>query len=136
MVIVTRTDIANVVILREQGKTYQEIADVYGVSRQYVSQLINKFEMSFGRVRKGDAKIEKIVFSGIYDFFIEHPELTLSKFCKLIYERDTCPSERNTIENFVKGTDTRITIKRINKIIEIIGKPYDEIFKLRDVKGA
>ena len=44
--------------LRQQGKTLQEIADIYGCSRQYVHQIINNPPKRNNRKTKRPSKAE------------------------------------------------------------------------------
>lgn len=126
-----KTKVANYVILREEGKSYQEIADIYNVSKQSVEQALRKFEVTFGRVRKNNTNIERIAYKGLYNFFIDNPNMTFSKLTRLSYGySDTKNTHR--IMNLLFGKNVRINIKTINKLIEITEKPYEVLFELRE----
>ena len=76
--------IAHFVVWREQGKTYQEIGEMYNVSKQYVASSIKKFERLSGtKVRKNNYNIEKIAYKGIYQLFENDSTMTVAKL--LIY---------------------------------------------------
>lgn len=127
-----KTRIANYVVLREQGKSLQEIADICNVSKQAVDQGLSKFEEAFGnRVRKGNVEIEKIVYKGLYDFFVDNPNMTFSKLTRLMYGYSDANMKNKTIR-LLHGKNVKISIKAINKLIEITEKSYEVLFELRE----
>ena len=123
--------LAHFVVWREQGKTYQEIGEMYNVSKQYVASSIKKFERLSGtRVRKNNYNIEKIAYKGIYQLFENDSTMTIAKLSRMICGYSS--GVANRINCLIKGEDTRLSIKEIKKLIEITGKPFEELFELRE----
>lgn len=128
--------IAHFIVLREQGKTYQEIADMHGVSKQCVEQSIKSFEIRCNsRVRKDNYDIEKIMYRGVYDFFKNDNTMTASKLTRMIYGYSSNDIS-SRITRLFKGESARTTIEEITKLIEITGKPFEELFELREKSSA
>lgn len=126
-----KTKIANYVILREQGKSLQEIADIFNVSKQAVAQELSKFEEAFGPARKSNVDIEKIVYKGIYDLFVDNGKMTYSRLTRLMYGYYDTNTTNKTIK-LLRGENVKISIKTINRLIEITGKSYETLFELRE----
>lgn len=123
--------LAHFVVWREQGKTYQEIGEMYNVSKQYVASSIKKFERLSGtRVRKNNYNIEKIAYKGIYQLFENDSTMTVAKLSRMIYGYSS--GVANRINRLIKGENVRLSIKEIKKLIEITGKPFEELFELRE----
>lgn len=123
--------IANYIVLREQGKTYQEIGDIYGVSKQRVEEAIKNAENRFNgkRIRKNSANIEKIIYKGIYDLFYKDCTMTISKIARIVGH------DKGTVENLIKGANARFTIKGIKRLIDFSGMTFEELFELRKKDG-
>lgn len=119
--------IANYIVLREQGKTYQEIGDIYGVSKQRVEEVIKNAEKRFNgeRIRKNSTNIEKIVYKGIYDLFYKDCTMTATKLARIVGH------DKGTVENLIKGTNARFTIKGIKRLIDFSGMTFEELFEPR-----
>lgn len=123
--------IAHFIVLREQGKTYQEIGDIYGVSKQCVEQSIKGFEIRCNsRVRKDNYDIEKIMYRGVYDFFKNDNTMTASKLTRMIYGHSSSDISSRIMRLF-KGESARTTIEEITKLIEVTDKSFEELFELR-----
>ena len=60
-----------IIDLRNEGKTYAEIGEIFGVSRQRVHQVVGT-----ERVRKCNCDIERIKYKGLYEFMQENPTVT------------------------------------------------------------
>ena len=116
--------------LRENGCTLQEIADKFGISKQRVAVIIKD-------VRYSNADIEKIVFKGVYELFVNDKTMTFIKFARFaINEKGAASTCRATVEKFkrfVKGADAHVTLTQINNILKLCGKPFEEVFALRDM---
>lgn len=119
--------IAKYIVLREEGKTYQEIGDIFGISKQAVERSIKNAEIKFnGRMRKSNVNIEEIIYKGIYQIFKKDSQITVSKLSKILGH------ERTTVNNFLKNKNTRISIDAIKKLIAYSGMTFDELFELRE----
>ena len=113
--------------LRKEGKTYQEIADYYGVTKQAIHGLVTHYER---RKNKRDKEIDKIIYSGIYDMFVKDENLSMSKVCDIM---GYCKCSVNTkkIRSFLYGETDSIRYTAINNILKYLNKTYDEVFALR-----
>ena len=114
--------------MRKRHFTYHDIAEHFGISHQRVHQIL-----SSPRKRNGKTNIEKIIYEGIYQLFSDDPTMTYRKFAKVVLFSD-CNNTAVNMRNFFTGTDTFIQISEINKILSYIGKPFEEVFKLRKPK--
>lgn len=124
--------VANYIVLREQGKTYQEIGDMYGVSKQSVEKTIKNAENRINngvRIRKNSVNIEKIVYKGIYDLFYKDRTMTISKLARIV------GYDNSTLKNLIEGTNAKITIKGIKKLTDFSGMTFEELFELREKGG-
>lgn len=124
---------ANYIVLREQGKTYQEIGNMYGVSKQCVEQAIKTAELRFGgRCRRGSVDIAKIAYNGIYNLFVNDESMTFSKIAR------KCTNNPNrsmvqAIQGLFEGKNTKVSINFIKNLIKISGMTFEELFEPRNV---
>lgn len=117
--------------MRLDGMTFQQIADACGVSRQYAHEAITGYADKIARCKRGKAFFfDKIIFEGIYEHFEKNEEETITNFTNDVCgEGSRCIT---TMRTFLTGkTDTRLTISQIKRICEICGKPFEEVFKER-----
>ena len=123
-----KENVNEMINLRKHGLTYAQIGEEFGISRQRVHQLIGK-----ERARKCDTNIEEIAYEGIYQLFVDDPEMTFTKLTKIMY--GTIAAESASCEKvyrFVrKKANSRMTLDCINNLIRYIGKTYEEVFKER-----
>ena len=116
--------------MRNEGHTYQEIADVFGISKQAVHNYIKKAKECHLR---RDKECEKIVFQGIYDFFKAEPKMNYTTFTSMIY--DCGISRKNVVKTsrFITGkTESYLRLKDILRICEICGTSFEDTFKRRE----
>ncbi len=114
--------------MRNEGHTYQEIADVFGISKQAVHSYIKKAKE---RHLRHDKECEKIVFQGIYDFFKAEPKMNYTKFTILIYGYKG--KKVADIRNFITGVhESKFPLIIHQRICEICGKPFEQTFKRRE----
>ena len=113
--------------LRNQGKTYAEIGEMFGVSKQWVHQMVGEH-----RIRKGNYEIEHIRYKGIYEFMRDNPTITLSTLTlkgigkgKNLY----CKFQRA-----ITGTnrDMHLSINQIKRLTAYTGKSFEELFAERN----
>lgn len=113
---------------REQGLTYQEIADRCGISKQRVHQLI-------GKARKNNADVEKIVYKGIYDFMIQHPNISFSTLYRTTISQSASENDIKAFRRFLTNTTdkaNKLTIGQIKRLIKLTGKSFEELFERRN----
>lgn len=116
--------------MRMNGATFQEIADALGVSKQCVNELFNKQYRKLKGMRGYGFKVDSIVYKGIYEHFMNNPFETVSSFTEKIY--GYVGNKPQTIRDFITGkNETWLTIPRIQKMCEITGKTFEELFERR-----
>ena len=122
---------AEMMKMRLEGATYQEIADKCGVSKQDVHERVNNYyKRVIGGHRGHKLNCDEIIYKGIYEHFLDNPKESVSSFSKKLYG-DT--AQCNKIRQFIKGeTESRFTIQQISKMCEIVGKPFEEVFVERE----
>ena len=118
--------------MRENGATYQEIADAVGMSKQRVNKIIAKNAPELKCIRGHHFDIEQIVYKGIYDHFKNNPHESLASFIKKLY--GYYGNEAKKIKGFITGTSnkTLYTVPQIQKMCEVTGKTFEELFALRE----
>lgn len=113
--------------LRDQGKTYREIADIFGVTRQRVHEKIGK-----DRIRKCNFEIEKIRFKGVYEFLKEHPTLSLIGFIRHMKGHSVSHAEYEKLKGcLTTDRDSAIKISDIKRLTEYTGMTFEELFAER-----
>ncbi|MGN0557882.1 MAG: hypothetical protein ACI4IS_00325 [Acutalibacteraceae bacterium] len=127
--------VAHYIVLREQGMTYQAIADIYGVTKQSVEELIKKAELQIGnneRIRKNNANIEKIAYKGVYDLFANDTSMTVSKLTR-ICNGTSNKSSVSKFQRFIEGGESvTITINQIKNLIKFSGMSFEQLFEPRE----
>jgi transcriptional regulator with XRE-family HTH domain len=101
--------------MRLDGYTIQEIADEFGVSRQYVVQIV-PFN---GRSRKGSS-YDKCIYPNIKNWLIKN-RIAYRQFA------DLCDVNVMTLHNGING-NTTMTKTTIDKILKATGMKYEEAF--------
>lgn len=117
------------IALRRKGMTYQEIADSMGVSKAYVAVLLDK------TVKTSNFHIWPIELSPypVLTQWMNDHQMTRQELAeKLGYSPST--SSCYIITKIMK-TD-KFTKKEIDKLLEITGMTYEELFKKQPVSDA
>jgi predicted transcriptional regulator len=111
-------------MMRMNGATYQEIADECGVSRQNVNERIHRYTKRLtSGVRGYGFSLYDIRFKAIREHFEKNPKETVSSFSRAT---GVLPQ---TMRNFLTGTyESFFTVHQIRRMCEIVGKPFEEIF--------
>ena len=109
--------------LRDSGWTYQQIADHFGVSKQYVWHEIRR--------RSKETYYEKIPYEGLYKLFQDDKSLTVPKFCATVLHRHGHDFVTR-MTNFIGGSDSRVSVSQIKKILDYCGGTFEEVFSIRE----
>ncbi len=119
----------------KNGSTYQEIGDALGISRQAVHQRMIYYKRKVMGIRGHGFNINDIVYQGIYDWFNEHYDESIYSLLVKVYGRNSSSAGSYVkFREFIIGEhDTHFKIKTIKRLCEVIGKPFEEVFKRRDV---
>lgn len=119
-------------LMRLDGATFQQIADTCGITKQAAHQAIRKYTDKIARCQRGRSfSYNDIKFKGIYEYFEANEEVTLTSFANAVFDEES-GTRGGTIRNFLTGkTDSRFTISQIKRMCEICGKPFEEVFEER-----
>ena len=117
--------------MRMNGATYQEIADICGISKQRVHQKIGEYSPRVKAIRRGSVYLEEIKYKGIYEFFKENLDVAFCGFVKgILGDISHCATEK--MRRFLRGeNEVKFSIPQIKKMCEVCGKPFEEVFKER-----
>lgn len=122
---------AEMMKMRIDGATYQEIADACGISRQDAHHRLQNYckKIVEGGHKGRKVSCNDIVYQGIYEYFDNHTSESISSFCNKIYGNT---SQVGKLSAFFRGEiNSHFTIQQINKMCEIVGKPFEEVFAKR-----
>ena len=114
--------------LRERGLTYQEIADIYHITRQRVHQIIGK-----ENVRKSNVDIERIVYKGVYEFMRDDPDISYTSLLRA-FATNISKDDNRKFARFLqdKSDSGKLTIGQIKRLIKFTGKSFEELFERRN----
>jgi DNA-binding helix-turn-helix protein len=110
----TREEKIDMFCMRMDGYTLQEIGDKYGVTREYVRQVLD--------VGKRKDKFSKIVYPKLKQYMIER-KLSIRKLSILI------DIQSATATRLLYG-ESSPTMSTVNKILKLTGLTYEEAFYL------
>lgn len=115
--------------MRIDGATYQEIADSCGVTRQCVQHKLKEYSKKITTGKRGrQFSIKEIKFKAIRDYFSVNETETMTSFSTKVY--GYLGGTAATLRNFLKGkTESYFTIPQIRRMCEIVGKPFEEVFE-------
>lgn len=109
------------------GLSFTDIADKCGISKQAVQQDVKRYALYISGKRGRRFNINTIVYQGIYDYFLDHPQETLLSLTKKLKIND-----QNGFVNFrrfITGqNDVKVKISLIKKVCDVICKPFEEVF--------
>lgn len=117
--------------MRLNGATYQQIADADGISKQAAHQSVTRYDKRIRKAIRGKGfPLEAIKYKGIYEHFLANEAETLTSFTMAVYG-DTIHCAKMSM--FLKGEhDTHFKIAQIKKMCKRCGKPFEEVFAVRD----
>ena len=118
--------------MRNNGATYQEIADTVGCSKQYVHQCLAKSKPEIKFMRGKGFCIKRIVYKGIYDHFVRNPEESVTSFAKKVFGHGNA-NGIDVIRKFITGVhDSYFNLTHIKRMCEVTGLTFEELFERRD----
>lgn len=101
--------------MRNEGKTYKEIADNFGFTKQYIYQII-------GRKRKCSNLLNNLKYKGLKKYFTDN-DLSFSNFERI------CNIGKGKIFNLCKCEKSKFNIEQIKNMEKITGMTFDELFE-------
>lgn len=123
----------DMIALRRAGKTYEEIARLFGTSKQYVYIVISDACDRKDPARYLNVDIEKIVYEGIYDLFANDYKMTIAKFARIAFgSKKVTGAQKEKVRRLIYNYgEPRLSIQHLRNISEYIGKPFESVFKVR-----
>lgn len=125
------TDNKTMYEMLQSGSTYQEIADLYGISKQAVHQRVYRHKRKLDGIRGRHFDIDKIVYKGIYDWFQEHFDESLSSLILKVYGHKNNAAVTKFRGFLVGNHDTHFKTEHIKRLCELTGKTYEDLFERR-----
>lgn len=120
---------------RKQGKTFQEIADYYGISKQAVHdsyfRYIKRQEGKRGSISHAGVEfnISNIPYDGLYEHFKANEYESVFSFCSKAPDTQL---DNMKMRGFLSGAkNSRFTISEIKAMCDIVGKSFEETFRER-----
>lgn len=117
--------------LRKNGATYQEIADATGCTRQWINKVILRLAPELKGTRGNGFDIETIVYKGIYEHFRSDLHESITSFSRKVLGNNASKSI-TAMREFIKGErNAHFSITQIKKMCDITGKTFEELFERR-----
>ena len=114
-----REDKIEVFKMRLDGFTYQEIAEKYGVSRQYINQMLQNVISE-----KRNKALNKIVYPNIANWLKDN-ERSISEFAIRV------GIKRSALYNKLYGRN-KFNSDEIKRILDVTGMKFEECFKMKE----
>ena len=116
-------NIDEVIRMRNEGATYEEIGEHFGVSRQRIHAALGPF-------KKNAQLSTKIKYKGLKRWFNE-TDTSFSQFARLVGTRSTTASIRKMQNWLSEGgeRESSFTIGQIKKMLEVTGMTFEELFE-------
>lgn len=110
------------------GKTYKDIADRFGVTKQYAHSYMNSDKIKPLRKRKNEKFYNEIIYKGFKYLFYKDEKLTVPLLAKRVAGRsDRALQEK--LRRLMTGQDSSITIKDINTLLKMSGLTFEKFFE-------
>ena len=116
-----RERIIDMVNMRSNGCTLQQIADKYGVSRQFVQQSILNFKKRDGKLR--EIPLYDCIYPNLKKWMIEN-EITLTELSEMVGLNS---ASTNSITSRLNGVRD-FKISEVKTILEESGKTFEYMF--------
>lgn len=123
-----KTNIARAEELRKAGKTYEEIAEEIGVTKQAVHQALK----SKGRLRRRYESIfEECPYIGLRNFLLENKYVKISGLSQNIFGHSE-PKAMAKVNRLLRGDDVQMSVRNIRSLEKFTGMTFDKLFEVED----
>lgn len=126
-----KNDSRNKQIIEEikSGKSIADIAENYGMSRQAVNAIKNKYMLHVDNPNQTINNralriVHLIVYPEIKKFLLDH-SMTITDLCIMVDE-PAYPS--GIFYRFLKGETCKISINTLQKLLNIMDMPFEQVF--------
>ena len=106
------------------GRTYREIGEMCGISRQAANKRVSCLLSGL---------INRIVFKGVYDYFIETEGMDFAKFAERVNADGNIVSA-DTLRKILTGKKKMVHIDVISRVCKVTGRPVEDAFTLRSLE--
>lgn len=118
--------------MREEGHSFQEIGDKFGVSRQDVHRNLKNAKT---RSVRNDKIRGSIVYKGIFNYFTANSDLNFTEFSRKIYCTDRVTRKRTVkLIRFLKGENVALPLWVYERICNVCGETFEKTFERRKVE--
>lgn len=108
--------------MKKNGMTYQQIGDVFGISKQRVYAIAGETAKHYHRhITK-----EQCVYDGLRGYLNEN-KISRMHFCRMCYEGIFHQATYHRFKKVLKGSNT--TKQTIDRILEATGLSYEVAFE-------
>ena len=114
--------------MRYEGKTFAEIAEYFGVSKQAVSKMLNN---SVRRRRRDAQLFDQIPYKGIYEFIQANEKVTVPRFAAIM-GMSMGGASTEKARRFLRGESVSLFKYNYDALIEKTGMTYEQLFELRE----
>lgn len=120
----TRDDKIKAFTMRLDGKTFQEIGDEFGVSKQCIEQMLGFHQ------RKARTSIAvKCIYKGLAGY-LQEEKISIAKMTELLEAKTPY-----IVSKKLSG-EKEFKISEIKKILQITGQTFEECFEEKETPGA
>lgn len=106
--------------------TTQETAQYFGISRQAVYKIGERYNKKYGEITSESRGPSAVVYPEIRQYLLDN-QIPMYKFCNSL---EGCPNTDGKICRFLYGVTDKVPLKTVNKILSMLGKTYEEVFLL------
>ena len=118
----TEERINQAVAMRENGKTYKEIGEAFGVTRQAV---YDAMKIRNKTARRNKAVYKAIPYNGLRELFEKDESLTISKLAAILFPGQ---GRYYTAKRLCEGANVCLTVTQIKRLLKYSGMTYEHIF--------
>ena len=114
--------------MRIDGATYQEIADACGYTRQGVQKKLAEYSKKITGGKRGRGfSFHEIKYKGLKDWFAINETETVTTFAERVFGYE---SASTTLRNFLRGkNESSFTIPQIKRMCNVVGLPFEQVFE-------
>ncbi len=113
--------------MRVDGLSYEEIANKYGVSKQYIYQELCE------NTKKGN--IKGVIYPNLADW-LEREDISTQKFAEIIGAKANSSSNKSLISRRKLRGESLFNIREIKRILRYTGMTFEECFAEREDDNA
>lgn len=106
--------------------TMQETADYFGLSKQAVSTIRKRYNKKYGDITSDSRGPSAVVYPVIRQYLLDN-KISMVKLCEELNCRSNTDGK---LCRFLYGVTDKVSLQTVNKILDMVGKKYEEVFLL------